>query len=42
VPVAETIRGFQEILRGKHDEVPEQAFFMAGTIEEVIEKAKKL
>ena len=42
VPVAETIRGFQEILAGKHDEIPEQAFFMAGPIEEVLEKAKKL
>jgi len=42
VPVAETIRGFREILEGKHDEIPEQAFFLAGSIDEVIEKAKKL
>jgi F-type H+/Na+-transporting ATPase subunit beta len=42
VPVAETIRGFREILDGKHDEIPEQAFFLTGSIEEVLEKAKKL
>jgi F-type H+-transporting ATPase subunit beta len=42
VPVAETIRGFREILEGKHDEIPEQAFFLAGSIDQVIEKAKKL
>ena len=41
VPLKETIRGFKEILDGKHDELPEQAFYMAGTIDEVIEKAKK-
>jgi F-type H+-transporting ATPase subunit beta len=35
VPVAESIRGFQEILEGKHDEVPESAFFMKGSIDEV-------
>ena len=33
VPIAETIRGFEEILDGKHDEVPESAFFLKGTIE---------
>ncbi len=40
VPVKETIRGFKEILEGKHDELPESAFLYAGTIEDVIEKAK--
>jgi len=42
VRLAETIRGFREILDGKHDELPEQAFYMVGTIEEAVEKAKKL
>ncbi len=42
VPLKETIRGFKEVLDGKHDELPEQAFYMAGTIDEVIEKAKEL
>ena len=42
VPIAETIRGFQEIVAGNHDEVPEQAFYMVGTIEEVLEKAAKM
>lgn len=42
VPIKETIRGFKEILEGKHDEVPEQAFYMVGTIEQVLEKAKTL
>ena len=42
VPIAETIRGFKEILEGKHDELPEQAFYMVGTIEEAVAKAKKL
>ena len=41
VPVAETIRGFKEILEGKHDDLPESAFLFAGTIDEVGEKAKK-
>ena len=40
VPIHETIRGFKEILEGKHDDLPEQAFFMVGTIDEAIEKAK--
>jgi F-type H+-transporting ATPase subunit beta len=40
VPIAETIRGFQEIIEGKHDEVPERAFFLKGTIEQVLEGAK--
>ena len=42
VPIPETVRGFKEILEGKHDDLPEQAFYMVGGIEEVIEKAKKL
>src|SRR6266852_4903225 len=40
VPLKETIRGFAEILDGKHDDLPEQAFYMAGTIDEVVEGAK--
>ncbi len=42
VPVSETIRGFKEIIDGKMDEYPEDAFFMVGTIDEVIEKAKTM
>ncbi len=42
VSVAETVRGFKEILEGKHDDLPEQAFYMVGGIEDVIEKSKKL
>lgn len=42
VPLKETIRGFQEILDGKHDDLPEQAFLLVGSIEEAVEKAKKL
>ncbi len=42
VPVAETVRGFKEILEGKHDELPEQAFYMVGAIEEAVEVAKSL
>lgn len=41
VPVSETIRGFREILEGKHDDVPESAFLFVGTIEEAVEKGKK-
>ena len=41
VPIAETIRGFREIAEGKHDGVPEQAFNLQGTIDEVLENAKK-
>lgn len=41
VPLAETIRGFKEIIEGKHDDVPESAFLFVGTIDEVLEKAKK-
>ncbi len=40
VSVNDTVKGFQEILDGKHDELPEQAFYMVGTIEEAVEKAK--
>jgi F-type H+-transporting ATPase subunit beta len=42
VPVAETVRGFSEILEGKHDGLPESAFYMVGTIEEAVEAAKKI
>ena len=41
VPIAETVRGFKEILEGKHDDVAEQDFYMAGTIDEVIERAQE-
>ena len=40
VPLRETVRGFQEILDGQHDDLPEQAFYMVGTIDEAIEKAQ--
>jgi F-type H+-transporting ATPase subunit beta len=42
VPIAETVRGFKEIVEGKHDDKPEQAFYMVGGIEEVVEKADQL
>ncbi len=42
VSVAETVRGFKEILEGKHDDLPEQAFYMVGGIDEVVEAAKKM
>jgi F-type H+-transporting ATPase subunit beta len=42
VAIADTIRGFREIVEGKHDDVPEQAFYMAGGIEEVLENAGKM
>jgi len=42
VSLKDSIKGFQEILDGKHDELPEQAFYMVGTIEEAVEKAAKL
>jgi len=41
VPLQETIRGFKEILEGKHDDLSEQAFYMVGTIDEAVEKAAK-
>ncbi|MDM5133298.1 F0F1 ATP synthase subunit beta [Aeromonas piscicola] len=42
VPLKETIRGFQGILKGEYDDLPEQAFYMVGSIDEVVEKSKKL
>ena len=42
VEIQDTVKGFKELLDGKHDALPEQAFYMVGTIEEAIEKAKKL
>jgi F-type H+/Na+-transporting ATPase subunit beta len=42
VPLKESIRGFKEILEGKHDNMPEGAFLMVGTIEEAVAKAKEL
>jgi F-type H+-transporting ATPase subunit beta len=42
VKVEDTIKGFKEIVEGKHDEIPEQAFYMKGTIEEVLEAAEKM
>lgn len=41
VPIKETIRGFKEIMEGKHDDLPESAFLLVGTIDEAVEKAKK-
>jgi F-type H+/Na+-transporting ATPase subunit beta len=42
VDIKDTVKGFRQILDGMHDSVPEQAFYMVGTIEEALEKAKKL
>jgi len=42
VKLEDTVRGFRELVDGKHDDLPEQAFFMVGTIEEAIEKAKQI
>ena len=42
VPLSETIRGFREIIEGKHDELPESAFLFVGTIDEAVENAKKV
>jgi F-type H+-transporting ATPase subunit beta len=42
VAVRETVRGFSEILEGMHDDLPEQAFYMTGTIDEVAEKAQEM
>ena len=42
VKVADTVRGFQEIIDGKYDDIPEQAFFLKGGIEEVVEAAEKM
>jgi len=41
VKIEDTIRAFKEIVAGKHDDLPEQAFYLVGTIEEVLEKAKE-
>ncbi|GAJ07908.1 unnamed protein product, partial [marine sediment metagenome] len=42
VPIEETIKGFKQIVAGEHDDLPEQAFYMVGPIEEALEKAKTL
>lgn len=42
VKIEETVRGFREILNGKHDDLPEQAFYMVGTIEEAVENAERM
>jgi F-type H+-transporting ATPase subunit beta len=42
VKIADTIKAFKEIIEGKHDDIPEQAFYMVGTIEQVLEKAEKM
>jgi F-type H+-transporting ATPase subunit beta len=42
VKIADTVRSFKEIIEGKHDDVPEQAFYMKGAIEEVLEAAEKM
>ncbi len=42
VPLRETVRGFKEILEGKYDDLPEQAFYMTGTIDQVVENAREL
>ena len=42
VPVSETVRGFKEILDGLHDDLPEEAFRLVGTIDDAIQKAKEL
>jgi F-type H+-transporting ATPase subunit beta len=41
VPLSETLRGFREIIEGRHDDLPEQAFYMVGTIDEAVEKARQ-
>jgi F-type H+-transporting ATPase subunit beta len=42
VPLSETLRGFREILDGRHDDLPEQAFYMVGTIDEAVAQAEEL
>ena len=42
VPLKETVAGFREIVDGKHDELPEQAFYMVGAIEQAVERGKQL
>jgi F-type H+-transporting ATPase subunit beta len=41
-PLARTVRDFREIIEGKHDDVPEQAFYLVGTIDDVLKKADTL
>src|SRR5205823_10091202 len=41
VPIAETIRGFKEVIEGRHDDVPERAFFMKGSIDQVVEESNQ-
>jgi F-type H+/Na+-transporting ATPase subunit beta len=41
VPIEDTVRSFKEILEGQHDELPERAFYMKGTIDDVVEDARK-
>ncbi|GAG21049.1 unnamed protein product, partial [marine sediment metagenome] len=41
VPIEETVRGFKELLEGKHDALPEQAFYMVGTIDEAVKESKR-
>jgi F-type H+-transporting ATPase subunit beta len=42
VPLEETVRGFSEIVEGKHDDLPESAFYMAGTIDDVVQQAQMM
>jgi F-type H+-transporting ATPase subunit beta len=42
VKIADTVRSFKEIVEGKYDDIPEQAFYMVGTIEEALAKAEKM
>ena len=42
IPLKETLRGFREILEGKHDDLPEQAFLMVGTIDDAVAKAESM
>jgi len=42
VPIEETVRGFKEIVEGKYDDVPEQAFYMTGTIADVLRQAEEM
>ena len=42
MPIRETVRGFKEILDGKHDDLPEQAFYMVGTIDEAREQGEEM
>jgi F-type H+-transporting ATPase subunit beta len=42
VPIKDTIKGFSEIVEGKHDDLPEQAFYMVGTIEKAAERGRQM